>query len=78
MKLTKKLVKIVIDKSGPFITKRMKGNTQKWFDGEFWEKLNSADKSFQKFTKYRLNTIKELFNKAKVKLKLIAMKNLNF
>ena len=30
----------VIDKIGPYKSKRVKGNTQKWFDGEVLEKLN--------------------------------------
>ena len=30
------------------LTKRVKGNNQKWFDGEVLEKLNSRDKHFQK------------------------------
>ena len=37
-----------IAKIAPFKTKRAKGNTQKWFDGEVLEKLNSRDKLFQK------------------------------
>ena len=54
----------VIDKIAPFKTKRMKGNTQKWFDDEVLEKLNSRDKLFQKFKKSRLHIDKELFKKA--------------
>ena len=30
----------VIDKVAPYKSKRVKGNTQKWFDGEVLEKLN--------------------------------------
>ena len=30
----------VIDKIAPYKSKRVKGNTQKWFDGEVLEKLN--------------------------------------
>ena len=36
----------VIDKIASFKTERVKGNTQKWFDGEVLEKLNSRDKIF--------------------------------
>ena len=39
----------VIEKIALFKTKRVKGNTQKWFDGDVLEKLNSRDKLFQKF-----------------------------
>ena len=53
----------------------MKGNTQKWVDGEDLEKLNSRDKLFQKFKKSRLHIDKELFKKAKYEAwKLIAKK----
>ena len=30
----------VIDKIAPYKSKQVKGNTQKWFDGEVLEKLN--------------------------------------
>ena len=57
----------------------MKGNTQKWFDGEVLEKLNSREKLFQKFKKYRLHIDKELFKKAKYEaLKLIGIKKQAF
>ena len=39
----------VIDKVAPFKTGLVKGNTQKWFDGDVLEKLNSRDTLFQKF-----------------------------
>ena len=69
----------VNDKITSFITKRVKGNTQKWFDGEVLEKLNSKDKLFQKFKKSRLRIDKELCKKAKYKaLKLIATKKQTF
>ena len=69
----------VIDKIAPFKTKRVKGNTQKWFDGEVLEKLSSRDKLFQKFKKSRLHIDKELFKKAKYEaLKLIATKKQAF
>ena len=45
----------VIDKIAPFKTKRVKGNAQKWFDGEVLEKLNTTGKRFQKFKKSRLH-----------------------
>ena len=51
------------------LTKRVKGNNQKWFDGEVLEKLNSRDKHFQKLQipHFRLDQTfhKELFKKAK-------------
>ena len=51
----------------------MKANTQNWLDGEVLEKLNSRDKVFQKFKKFRLQIGKELSKKAKYEaLKVIA------
>ena len=41
----------VIVKVALFKTKRVKGNTQNWFNGEVSERLNSKDKLFQKFLK---------------------------
>ena len=69
----------VIEKIAPFKTKRVKRNTQKWFDGEVLEKLNSTDKLFQKFKKSRLRIYKELFKKVKYEVsKLIVTKNQAF
>ena len=41
----------IIDKIASFKTKRVKGNTQKWFDSDVLKKLNSRYKLFQKFKK---------------------------
>ena len=57
----------------------MKVNTQKWFDDEVLEKVNSRDKLFQRFKKSRLHNDKELFKKVKHEaLKLIATKKKAF
>ena len=65
----------VIDKIAPYKSKRVKGNTQKWFDGEVLEKLNLRNKLFKKFKKSRLHIVKELCKKSKLDaLKLIASK----
>ena len=65
----------VIDKIAPYKSKRVKGNTQKWFDGEVLEKLNLRNKLFKKFKKSRLHIDKELYKKSKHDaLKLIASK----
>ena len=65
----------VIDEIAPFKTKLVKRNTQKWFDGEVLEKVNSTDKLFKKFKKSRLHIDKELFKKAKYEaLELITTK----
>ena len=68
-----------IDKIAPYRSKRAKGNTQKWFDGEVLEKLNLRNKLFKKFKKSRLHIEKELYKKSKYNaLKLIASKSKHF
>ena len=69
----------VIDKIAPYKSKRVKGNTQNWFDGEVLEKLNLRNKLFKKFNKSRLHINKELYKKSKYDaLKLIASKKQAF
>ena len=43
-----------IDNIAPCKTKRVKGNSQNWFDGEVLEKCRSRDKLFKAFKKTRL------------------------
>ena len=68
----------VIDKIAPYKSKQVKGNTQKWFDGEVLEKLNLRNKLFEKDKElyiYIINIDKELYKKSKYDaLKLIASK----
>ena len=53
----------------------VKGNAQKWFDGEVLEKLNLRNKLFKKFKKSTLHVDKELYRKLKNDaLKLTASK----
>ena len=55
----------VIDNIAPCKTKRLKGNTQNWFDGKIFEKIRSRDKLLNVFKKMRLHINKELYKKAK-------------
>ena len=57
----------VIDKFAPFKTKRVKGNSQNWFDGEVLESIALRDKLFKKFSHSKLNVDKEISNKARNK-----------
>ena len=69
----------VIDKIASYKSKRVKGNTQKWFDGEVLEKLNLRNKLFKIFKKLILHFDKGLYKKSKYDaLKLIASKNKHF
>ena len=43
-----------IDNIAPCKTKRVKGNSQNWFDGEVLEKCRSRDKLLKAFKKTRL------------------------
>ena len=63
----------VSDKIATCKSKRVKGNTLKWFDGEVLEKLNLRNKLFKKFKKLILHIDKELYKKSEFDaLKLIA------
>ena len=63
----------------PCQTKRVKANTQKWFEGEVLENMNTRGKLFKNFKKSRLHIDKELYKKAKYNtLKLITAKKRAF
>ena len=55
----------VTDKLSSFKTKRVKGNSQEWFDGEVLESIALRDKLFKKFKRSKLNVDKEIYNKAR-------------
>ena len=55
----------VIDNVVPCKTKRVKWNTQNWFDGEVIENIRSRDKLFKTFKKTNIDIDKEFYKKAK-------------
>ena len=57
----------VTGKLSSFKTKRVKGNSQEWFDGEVLESRALRDKLFKKFKRSKLNVDKEIYNKARNK-----------
>ena len=58
----------VIDiKLAPFKTKRVKVNSQEWFDGEVLETIAIRDKLFKKFKPSQLNVDKKIYNRARNK-----------
>ena len=66
----------VIDKLAPFKTKRVKGNSQEWFNGDVLESITLRDKLYKKFKRSKLNADKEIYNKACNKShRLILQKN---
>ena len=50
----------VIDLVAPVKSRRIKQNSQEWFDGEVAEKINVRDKLFKKFKKSKLHIDKEI------------------
>ena len=69
----------IIDNVAPCKTKWVRGNAEKWFDGDVLGKLRLRDKLFKAFKKTRLHIDKGLFKKAKYNAqKLIAAKKQAF
>ena len=69
----------VIDKVAPVKSKRIKRNSQEWFDSEISEKLIIRDKLFKKYKKTRLHVDKEIYKRAQYSVQnLTAKKENNF
>ena len=69
----------VIDKVAPVKNKRIKRNSQEWFDSEISEKLIIQDKLFKKYKRTRLHVDKEINKSAWYIVKnLIAKKKKEF
>ena len=65
----------VIDKVAPVKNKRIKRNSQEWFDREISEKLIIRDNFFKKYKKTRLHVDKEIYKRARYSMQnLIAKK----
>ena len=58
----------VINKLAPFKNKRVKGNSQEWFDGEILESIALRETLFKKFKRNKLIIEKETYHKARNKL----------
>ena len=58
----------VIDKVTPLKERRVKQNSQEWFDGEIADEIKNRDKSFRKFQKSKLQIDKDIYNAARYKL----------
>ena len=57
----------VIDKLATFKAKRVKGNSQEWFDWEVLERITLQDKLFKNFRRSKLNIDNKIYNKARKK-----------
>ena len=66
----------VIDLVPPIKSRRIKQNSQEWFDGEVAAKISVRDKSLKKFKKSKLQIDKEIYKIARYEAqKLISYKN---
>ena len=69
----------VIDKVAPLKERRVKQNSQEWFDGEIADEIKNRDKLFRKFKKSKLQIDKDIYNVTRYKLqKMIINKNRAF
>ena len=69
----------VIDKVAPVKNKRIKRNSQEWFEREISEKLIIRDKFFKKYKKARLHVDKQIYKRARYSVQnLIAKKKKEF
>ena len=57
----------MIDKVAPIKERRVKQNSQEWFDGEIADEIKNRDKLFKKFKKSKLHIDKEIYNVANIK-----------
>ena len=65
----------VIDLVAPIKLRRIKQNSQEWFDGEVAEKISVCDKLFKKLKKSKLHIDKEIYKIARYEVqKLISYK----
>ena len=59
----------VIDKVAPVKERRVKQNSQEWFDGEIGNGIKNRDKLFKKFKKSKLHIDKDIYNAARYKVR---------
>ena len=63
----------VIDKFAPFKAKRVKSNSQEWFDWEVLERITLQDKLFKNFRRSKLNIDNKIYNKARKKMRRLIL-----
>ena len=59
---------VVLDKVAPIKERRVKHNSQEWFDGKISEAIKNRDKLLKKFKRSRLHIDKELYCAARFKV----------
>ena len=69
----------IIGRIAPIKERRVKQNTQEWFDGEIADEVTNCDKLFRKFKKSKLHIDKNIYNAARFKVrKMIFNKKRSF
>ena len=69
----------VIDKVKPMKERRVKQNSQEWFDGKIADEIKNRDRLFKKFKKSKLHIDKDIYKAARYKLqKMIIDKKEHF
>ena len=61
-------IMVAIDKVSPIKERKIKHNSQEWFDGDISEAIKNGDKLLKKCKKSRLHIGKELYNAARYKI----------
>ena len=61
-------IMVPINKVVPIKERRIKHNSQEWFNGEIFEAIKNHDKLLKKFKRSRLHIDKELYNAAQYKV----------
>ena len=59
----------VIDRAAPIKERRVKQNSQEWFDGKIADEIKNLDKFFKKFKISKLHIDKDIFNAARFKVR---------
>ena len=57
----------VIDKVTPMKERRVKQNSQEWFNADIADEIKSPDRLFKKFKKTKLYIYKDIYNPARYK-----------
>ena len=58
----------VIDKVGPIKERRVKRNSQEWFDGEIADRIKNRDRLFETFKIAKLHIGKDIYKASRYKL----------
>ena len=60
---------LILDKIAPMKQKRIKNDSQEWFDRDITEKIAIRDKNLKKFRKTKFHIDKDIYNKSNKEVK---------